>query len=367
MAGQDQPSPANVPGSRATTGPRPSQPDPVLAWSVPRNPAVQDPDDRQVRASGPPSPAPVFRKPMTAGHKAWRAFVSVLSWFLRLKETDAIYVNNPAYFVDKTLRDRPAGTGGLMSWARVWRLEGPVRRGKGTSALVLVHADGLAVYPSTGRRSMRLILTRVREVIIERGLEFLMFIIGAPIILAIEDKVGLLLRIVQVVVFAAVAVRLPAIVRWIIGRSPKARKRLDAYRERRLAKAEERDLEEARSLFEKAKENPGSFVIPWTTLTAARFELRAGLKQVMTYGPPSVEWTLAWQTRAGASGSAVISVPVRSTGYPELGFADLRLDAELRLTGPGALKDEIPALLGLPGMKAWLKGRGLTAAPFRER
>ncbi len=356
MAGIAQPSPKQVPQTAAEPDPHRSRP--VLAWNARRSPAIEDPDPARIRASGPPSPAPVFRKPMTAGHKAWRAFVSALSWLLKLEQTDAIYVNDPAYFVNKTLRDRPAETGGLMSWGRVWRLDGPSRRGKGKSAVVLVHRDGLAVHPSAGRRSFRVMLARVREVVVERGLELLLFIIGAPIILAIEERIGLALRIVQVVAFAALAVRIPAFVRWIIRRGPRARKRMDAYRERRRARAEERDLEEARALFEKARENPGSLVLPWTALVEARFDLRTGFQQVMTYGPPSAEWTLAWETRAGARESTLISVPVRSMGYPELGFADLRLAAETRTAGPGSPKTD-PALFN-----AIL---GLTAGPSAQR
>ena len=302
---------------------------------------------------------------MTAGHKAWRAFVSAISWLLKLEETDAIYVNNPAYFVNKTLGERPAESGGVMGWGRLWRLEGSKRRGKGTNALVLVHRDGLAVYPSTGRRSPRVMLARVREVVRERGLELLMFIIGAPIILAIEERVGLALRIVQVLAFAALAVRIPAFVRWIIRRNPRARIRMDAYRERHQARAEERDLEEARSLFGKARGNPGSLIRPWTALVEARFDLRTGFGQVMTYGPPSAEWTLVWETGSGARESMVIGVPVRSLGYPELGFADLRLAMETRMAGPGGPKTD-PSLFGaIAGMTSRPATRGGAASPGR--
>jgi hypothetical protein len=133
---------------------------PVLGWSVPRNRGVKVLSDETVRASGPPSPPPMFLTPMTSFHKRWRAFVSIFSWLLKLEEADAVFRNIPAYFVDRTLEGRNAEVGGLLNWGRFWRTGGGERRGMGVNALVLLHSEGLAAYKSTGRRSFRILAAK---------------------------------------------------------------------------------------------------------------------------------------------------------------------------------------------------------------
>jgi len=292
---------------------------------------------------------------MTFFHKAWRSFVAFVTWLLKLGEADAIFSNNPSYFVDKTLKGHEAEIGGLLTWGRFWKLDGRARHGLGVNALMFIHRDGLAAYASTGRRSPRILLTRLREVVVERALDLLVFIIGAPLILAHEERIPLPLRIVQVFLLAAIAVRIPGFLRWLVSRNRRVRNRIEAFLKRRRARMEARDVREARALLDKAIGNPNAFVIPWTALTEARFDLDAGIRQVMIYGPPAAHWTLAWETRNGTRESALVSVPVRSMGYPELGFADLRLDAELRRVPGGVPQAELRQFAGVPGIQDWAK------------
>jgi hypothetical protein len=232
----------------------------------------------------------------------------------------------------------------------------------GVNALVLIHSDGLAAYRSTGRRSFRIFLTRIQEFVVERAMHLLVLFIGAPLILAAERREGLLTRILVVIVVAGIAVRIPSFMRWLISRNPQAREWLDGLSKRRRERIEARDAAEARALLDRAMRDPVSLVIPWTGLTEARFTLETGFRQIMVYGPPSAYWSLAWESWDGRPGSAQISVPVRSLGYPALGFADLRLAAELRRVGPAAVKDEGPLFAAVPGLKEWMDQNAVSPA-----
>ncbi len=333
----------------------PSVETPVLAWKVPRNPAVNDPSAEQIRASGPPAPPPVFRNPMTPFHRAWRSFVAFFIWLLKLDEADAIFRNIPAYFVDGTLKGGNAEIGGLLSWGRFWRLDGWQRRGLGVSALIFIHSEGLVAFRSTGRRSLRIFFTRLREFVVERAMHLLVFLIAAPVILFTERRAGFLMRIITVVFVAAIAVRIPAFIKWLISRNPRVRNWIEALLKRRRERIEARELGEARALLDRAMREPNPLVIPWTALTEARFTLETGFRQVMIYGPPSANWELAWETREGKKESALVSVPVRGMGYPGLGFADLRLGAELRQVRAGSIKNELQQFAAIPGMQDWVQ------------
>jgi len=266
--------------------------------------------------------------------------------------------------VDRTLKGHEAEIGGLLTWGRFWKLDGRERHGLGVKALILIHRDGLAAHAATGRRSPRVLLTRMREVVVERLLGLLLFIVGAPLILAAESRIGLLLRIVQVFLLAAIAVRIPGFLKWLVSRNLRTRKRIEAFLKRRRARIEARDVREARALLDKARRSPNAFVIPWTALTEARFDLEAGFRQVMIYGPPSAQWTLTWETQEGKRESALVSVPVRSMGYPELVFADLRLGAEQRRVPAAILQAELQQFAVIPGMRDWIQRNiGPTAGP----
>jgi len=355
---------AKMTSARSQSGAIPASTPPVLEWGVPRNPALSDPSAEEIQASGPPSPVPAFLNPMTPFHKAWRSFVSALTWLLKLDEADAIFRNIPAYYVDSTLRNRTAENGGLLSCCRFWRLDGGERRGMGANGLMILHADGLTAHKSTGRRSLRILFTRLREFLVERAMHILVLFVGAPVILVAERRSGLFVRIISILVVAGIAVRIPAFFRWLISQIPQARTRLEAFLARRRERIEAREVREARALLDRAMREPNPIIIPWTALAEARFTLETGFHQIMIYGPPSAYWRLTCETRDGKRESALLSVPIRTMGYPALGLADLRLAAEARRAGKGTLKAEMEQFAGIPGMKGWIE-RSIAAPAAR--
>jgi len=330
---------------------------PVLTWSVPRNKAVPDSAAGEIPKSGPPDPLPGFLTPLSAFHRAWRSFVASFVWLLKLKEADSLFLNIPPYFVDRTLKGRTAEVGGLLTWGRFWKLGSEGRRGMGVGSLILIHKAGLAAYGAKGRRSLRLAFVRLKDFVTERAMHLLILLVGAPVILSVE-KTGFLGQILTVVLVAAVAVRLPGWAVRLVEVSPGARTWLKSFRTRRRQRTEAREVEEARGLLAKTLQSSKTLFIPWASVVEASFALDSSFRQIMIYGPPAALWTLTWETREGGRESAVLSAPVRTMGYPSLGFADLRLNQELEQAPLGSVRSELPLFAGIPGMEEWIRGRG---------
>jgi hypothetical protein len=131
---------------------------------------------------------------------------------------------------------------------------------------------------------------------------------------------------------------------------------IKAFVARRRQRIEARDVKEARGLLERAFRSPKTLFIPWAAVVEARFALDSSFHQIMVDGPPAAIWTLTWETQDGRRESAVVRVPIRSMGYPELGFADMRLAAELAVVPKSSIQAELQAFAAIPGMEDWIRG-----------